>query len=42
MKLLGQRLAAQDFDRQIAEFQVRFAVLNGFTARGIAETQTVA
>ena len=42
MKLLGQRLAAQDFDRQIAEFQVRFAVLNGFTARGIPETQTVA
>lgn len=42
VKLLGQRLAAQDFDRQIAEFQVRFAVLNGFTARGIAETQTVA
>ena len=29
VKLLGQRLAARDFDRQVAEFQVRVAVLNG-------------
>lgn len=26
---------ARDFDRQVAEFQVRVAVLNGFTALGI-------
>ena len=30
-----QRLMARDFDRQVAEFQVRVAVLNGFTALGI-------
>lgn len=35
MKLFGQRLTAPDFDRQIAEFQVRVAVLNSFTAPGI-------
>ena len=34
VKLLGQRLHARDFDRQVAEFQVRVAVLNGFTALG--------
>ena len=34
VKLLGQRLSARDFDRQVAEFQVRVAVLNGFTALG--------
>ena len=28
MKLLGQRLMARDFDRQVAEIQVRIAVLN--------------
>lgn len=28
VKLLGQRLSARDFDRQVAEFQVRVAVLN--------------
>ena len=38
VKLLGQRLAARDFDRQVAEFQVRVAILNGFTARGIPVT----
>jgi hypothetical protein len=30
----GQRLSARDFDRQVAEFRVRVAVLNGFTALG--------
>lgn len=39
MKLLGQRLSARDFDRQVAEFQVRVAVLNGFTALGIPVTE---
>jgi hypothetical protein len=39
LKLLGQRLMARDFDRQVAEFQVRVAVLNGFTALGIPVTK---
>jgi hypothetical protein len=39
VKLLGQRLMAQDFDRQVAEFQVRVAVLIGFTAPGITVTK---
>ena len=38
LKLLGQRLAARDFDRQVAEFQIRVAVMNGFTALGIPVT----
>ena len=41
MKLLGQRRMARDFDRQVAKFQVRVAVLNGFTALGIPVTETV-
>ena len=41
VKLLGQRLMARDFDRQVAEFQVRVAVLNGFTALGIPVTKVV-
>ena len=41
VKLLGQRLTARDFDRQVAEFQVRVAVLNGFTALGIPATKAV-
>jgi hypothetical protein len=34
-------LAARDFDRQAAEFQVRVAVLNGFTALGIPVIEVV-
>jgi hypothetical protein len=41
VKLLGQRLMARDFDRQVAEFQVRVAVLNGYTALGIPLTKVV-
>jgi len=41
VKLLGQRLAERDFDRQVAEFQVRVAVLNGFTTLGIPVTEVV-
>ncbi len=41
MKLLGQRLMARDFDRQVAEIQVRIAVLNGYTALGIPVTEPV-
>ena len=39
VKLLGQRLMARDFDRQVAELQVRIAVLNG--SLGIPVTDTV-
>ncbi len=42
MKLLGQRLVARDFDRQVAEIQIRAAILNGFTALGIPVTEPVA
>ena len=41
VKLLGQRLMAQDFDRQVAEFQVRVAIPNRFTALGIPVTEAV-
>jgi transposase len=41
MKLLGQRLMARDFDRQVAEVQVRVAILNGYTALGIPVTKAV-
>ena len=39
VKFLGQRLSARDFDRQVAEVQVRVAVLNGFTALGTPITE---
>lgn len=39
LKLPGHRLSARDFDRQVAEFQVRVAVLNGFTALGTPITE---
>jgi hypothetical protein len=39
VKLLGQRVAARDFDRQVAEFQLSVAVLNGYTALGIPVTK---
>jgi hypothetical protein len=41
VKLLGQRLMARDFDRQVAELQVRIAVLNEYTALGIPVTEAV-
>ena len=41
VKLPGQRLLARDFDRQVAEFQVRVAVLNGITALGIPVIEVV-
>ena len=41
MKLLGQRLMARDFDRQVAEVQVRIAIMNEYTARGIPVTKAV-
>ena len=41
VKLPGQRLMARDFDRQVAEVQVRTAVMNGYTALGIPVTVAV-
>ena len=32
---------ARDFYRQVAEFQARVAVLNGYTALGIPDTKVV-
>ncbi|MCL7466570.1 IS5/IS1182 family transposase, partial [Phaeovulum sp. NW3] len=32
---------ARDFERQVAEFQIRVAVLNGFTALGVPVTEAV-
>ncbi|AHD00010.1 transposase ISSpo9 [Leisingera methylohalidivorans DSM 14336] len=38
IKLLGQSPMARDFDRQVAEIQVRIAVLNRYSALGIPDT----
>jgi len=35
MKLLGQRLIARDFDRQVTELQIRIVVQNGYTSLGM-------
>ncbi len=41
VKLLGQSLMARDFERQVAEIQIRIAVLNRYTALGIPITEPV-
>ena len=41
-KLLGERVMARDFDRQVAELQVRAALLNRFTQLGSPVTIRVA
>lgn len=41
IKLLGQRLTARDFDRQITEVHIRVAILNRFTALGSPLTRAV-
>jgi hypothetical protein len=41
VKLLGQRLMVRDFDRQVAGFQVRVAVLNRFKAPSIPVPKVV-
>ena len=41
IKLLGQSLMARDFERQVAEIQIRSAVLNCYTALGIPVTKPV-
>lgn len=38
VKLLGQKLMSRDFDRQVAEVQIRAAVMNRFTALGLPVT----
>lgn len=40
-KLLGERVMARDFYRQVAELQIRAAILNRFTALGTPQTQRV-
>jgi len=40
-KLLGERVMARDFDRQVAELQIRAALLNRFTYLGIPVTVAV-
>ncbi|MDD2729295.1 IS5 family transposase [Malikia sp.] len=42
VKLMGERVMARDFDRQVAELQVRAAILNRFTQLGTPETVRVA
>jgi len=37
-KLLGERVMARDFDRQVTELQVRAAILNRFTPLGTPTT----
>ena len=41
LKLLGERVMARDFDRQVAELQIPAAILNRFTALGTPQTQRV-
>jgi hypothetical protein len=41
VKLLGQSLMARDFYAQVAELQIRAAVLSGDTALGIPVTEPV-
>lgn len=41
VKLLGQRLIARDFCRQVAELQIPIAILNGHIELGIPVTGAV-
>jgi len=41
VKLLGQRLMPPDFDRQVAEVQVRIAILNGYNPLSIPVAKVV-
>ena len=41
-KLLGQPPIAQDYGRQVAEFQISIARLNGYTALGVPVTKVAA
>jgi hypothetical protein len=42
MKFPRQRLRVRDFDRQVAEVQIRIAVINGYIALGIQVAEAVA
>jgi len=42
LKLLGERIMSRDFDRQVAELQVRAALLNRFTQLGTPDTIAMA
>lgn len=39
LKLLGERVMSRDVDRQVAELQIRAAILNRFTSLGTPLTQ---
>jgi hypothetical protein len=41
VKLMGERVTARNFDHQVAELQVRAAILNRFTWLGTPETVRV-
>jgi hypothetical protein len=41
VKLMGQSLMARDFERQVAEVQLRIAVLNRYTALGIPAIEAI-
>jgi hypothetical protein len=41
VKLIGQSLMARDFERQVAEVQIRMAVLYRYTALGIPVTEAI-
>jgi hypothetical protein len=41
VNLLGQSLMSRDFARQVAEIQIRIAVLKRYTALGIPVTEVV-
>jgi hypothetical protein len=41
LKLLGERVKSRDFNRQVAELQIRAAILNRFTALETPLTQRV-
>lgn len=41
IKLMGRRLLAWDFDRQVAEIQVRLAVRYGYSALGTPGTVVI-
>lgn len=41
VKLMAQTLMAREFDRQVAEIQIRIAVLNRYTALGIPVNEPV-
>lgn len=42
LKAFGERIAARDPERQTAEFQIRIALTNRFSALGTAEIVRVA